>query len=143
MGSQSGYFCVTIYAAAAFIENLTSEQLAIDHDFFRSQFSPNSTLDDTLPLADDSDLIDGTLPEVKTLEQYMQEALPTEEPLNHGDSVINFLAPTPIPETAKIASPKIPVLPSSPLPDDSTLLDKSLSGQTLFHAKHSIETNYK
>lgn len=37
MGSQSGYFCVTIYAAAAFIENLTSEQLTIDHDFFRDQ----------------------------------------------------------------------------------------------------------
>jgi hypothetical protein len=74
MGSQSGYFCVTIYAAAVFIENLTSEQLAIDQEFFHSQMPslPNpwvrsSGLDN--PLLDDPGLSCE-----KDLETYMAEA---------------------------------------------------------------------
>lgn len=41
MGSQSGYFCVSLHAAAMFIENLKSEQLAIDPDYFRNHLLEN------------------------------------------------------------------------------------------------------
>jgi hypothetical protein len=77
MGSQSGYFCVTIYAAAMFIENLTSEQLTIDREFFLDQLSTTTynELSDSESVA-----INPSNPLEKDLETYMAEATASLSP---------------------------------------------------------------
>eukprot|EP00026_Physarum_polycephalum_P001386 Phypoly_transcript_01387.p1 GENE.Phypoly_transcript_01387~~Phypoly_transcript_01387.p1 ORF type:complete len:1109 (+),score=130.17 Phypoly_transcript_01387:94-3327(+) len=85
MGSQAGYFCVTLYAAALFIENLTSEQLVIDQEFFHSRMSlvPSGTD----PVHGNLDGIPTHVQE-KDLEQYMAEASPTTTTCENNSPVL-------------------------------------------------------
>ena len=120
MGSQSGYFCVTLYAAAMFIENLTSEQLAIDQELFRSQISLSPDPRDHSTSVDDSS-VDGTaLNHEKNLEAYMADATPP------AISDVEVLADVPRHETHTIShSPLFEVCwPAHPflLPSVSTYL---------------------